>query len=239
MPWPRSAGTRMGAWTCWLPGPARRRRERQAEEFITLLRRSAALLQAGRRPDRIWAELSGLYEPCRGGPSVPDEGNAGDTASARAAGHPMASGPVARAGCCLHHVLVEAEVEILLGASPFAGVAGPGTGRHWRQLDGCLAVAREAGIPLAGLLERLADALDEGQDAQQARDAAAAGPRSTARLLGLLPLAGLGLSALAGAPPTELLAGPLGWLVVGTGGGLAAVGHWWTRTLIRRSEGPS
>jgi tight adherence protein B len=239
MPWPRNAGTRMGAWTRWLPGPARRRRERQAEEFITLLRRSAALLQAGRRPDRIWTELSGLYEPCRGGSGPPGGGIARGAAPARATGHPVASAPATRVGCCLHHVLVEAEVEILLGASPFAGVAGPGAARHWSQLDGCLAVAHEAGIPLAGLLERLADALDEGQDAQQARDAAAAGPRSTARLLGLLPLAGLGLSALAGAPPTELLAGPLGWLVVGTGGGLAAVGHWWTRTLIRRSEGPA
>ena len=74
------------------------------------------------------------------------------------------------------------------------------------------------------------------QDAQQAREAASAGPRSTARLLGLLPVAGLGLSALVGAPPTELLAGPLGWLVVGTGAALAVVGHLWTRALARRAE---
>jgi tight adherence protein B len=91
-------------------------------------------------------------------------------------------------------------------------------------------------VPLAGLLERLADALEDGQDAHQAREAASAGPKSTARLLGLLPVAGLGLAALVGAPPTDLLTGPLGWLVVGTGVALAVVGHLWTRTLVRRAE---
>ncbi|XKH53289.1 hypothetical protein LG284_15185 [Citricoccus nitrophenolicus] len=138
--------------------------------------------------------------------------------------------------CCLHHVLVAADLEIILGGEPFAAVEAPGQGRHWRQLDGCLAVSHHAGIPLAGLLERLADALEEGQDAQQARDAAAAGPRSTAQLLGFLPLAGIAMTALVGGPPTELLAGPLGWLVIGTGVGLAVIGHLWTRVLIRRSE---
>lgn len=190
----------------WLPGSARRRREREAEEFITLLRQSAALLQAGRRPEGLWAELAGLHEPCR----------------------PV----VRRPGCCLHHALVDADAAVLLGQPPWHEM----TGRHWEQLAGCLSVSREAGVPLAGLLERLADALEDGQDAHQAREAASAGPRSTARLLGLLPVAGLGLSALAGAPPTDLLTGPLGWLMVGTGIALAAVGHLWTRALARRAE---
>lgn len=200
-------------WPPELPGLARRRRERQAEEFITLLRRCAALLQAGRRPEGLWAELSGLHEPCRGGGT--------------------------RAGCCLHHALITADTAVLLGEPPWTGAVGPGQARHWQQLAGTLAVSREAGVPLAGLLERLADALEDGQDAHQAREAASAGPRSTARLLGLLPVAGLGLSALAGAPPTDLLTGPLGWIVLGTGGTLAAVGHLWTRALVRRSEEPA
>lgn len=189
-----------------LPGAARRRREHQAEEFITLLRQAAALLQAGRRTEGVWAELAGLRDPCRPGTRRP--------------------------GCCLHHALVDADTAVLLGRPP----GHEETGRHWEQLTGCLAVSREAGVPLAGLLERLADALEDGQDAHQAREAASAGPRSTARLLGLLPVAGLGLSALVGAPPTELLAGPLGWLVVGTGAALAVIGHLWTRALARRAE---
>lgn len=205
-------GERRG-WRWW-PGQARRRRERNAEAFITLLRRAAALLQAGRRPERIWAELAGLYPPCR------------------VAGRTQSS-------CCLHHVLTAADVEVLLGGSPFAETHGPGEGRHWRQLDGCLGVSRQAGIPLARLLDRLADALEEGQDAHQAREAAATGPRSTARLLGFLPLAGVGMSAALGAPPAELLSEPIGWLVVGTGGALAVVGHLWTRALMRRSEASS
>lgn len=195
----------------WWPGQARRRRESQAEAFIVLLRRAAALLQAGRRPERLWSELAGLYTACPAVPGTP-------------------------ASCCLHHVLVEADVEVLLGEPPFGGVRGPGEGRHWRQLAGCLEVSRQAGTPLAGLLDRLADALEEGQDAHQAREAAAAGPRSTARLLGFLPLAGIGMSAALGASPADLLSGPVGWLVVGTGAGLAVVGHLWTRALVRRSE---
>lgn len=198
----------------WWPGHVRRRRERDAETFIALLRRAAALLQAGRRPERLWAELAGLYPACR---SVTE----------------------ASASCCLHHVLVEADVEVLLGGAVFDGIRGPGERRHWGQLAGCLEVSRHAGIPLAGLLDRLADALEEGQDAHQAREAAAAGPRSTARLLGFLPLAGIGMSAGLGASPVELLSGPVGWLVVGTGGGLAVIGHLWTRALIRRSEAAS
>ncbi|GAA1130037.1 hypothetical protein [Citricoccus alkalitolerans] len=207
-------------WLQWIPGHARRRREHETEEFVALLRRAAALLQAGRRPERVWAELSGLYERCQGGPQE--------------LGTPRR--PSSRAGCCLHHVLVSADLENMLGGEPFAAVEALGQGRHWRQLDGCLAVSHHAGIPLAGLLERLADALEEGQDAQQARDAAAAGPRSTAQLLGFLPLAGIAMTALVGGPPTELLAGTLGWLVIGTGVGLAVIGHLWTRALIRRSE---
>ncbi|MDI3331263.1 MAG: hypothetical protein QJR09_11110 [Micrococcus sp.] len=194
----------------WLPGRARRRRERQAEDFITLLRQSAALLQAGRRPEGLWAELAGLHEPCRTGNRHP--------------------------ACCLHHALADADATVLLGRPPWHDAPGPGEQRHWQQLAGCLAVSREAGVPLAGLLDRLADALEDGQDAHQAREAASAGPRSTARLLGLLPVAGLGLSALVGAPPTDLLTGPLGWLVVGTGVALAVVGHLWTRALARRAE---
>lgn len=194
----------------WLPGVARRRRERQAEDFITLLRQSAALLQAGRRPEGVWAELAGLHESCRAGTRRPR--------------------------CCLHHALADADAAVLLGQPPWHDAAGPGEARHWEQLAGCLAVSREAGVPLAGLLERLADALEDGQDAHQAREAASAGPKSTARLLGLLPVAGLGLSALVGAPPTDLLTGPLGWLVVGTGVALGVVGHLWTRALAHRAE---
>lgn len=201
----------LGGLRRWWPGHARRHRERQAEAFIVLLRRAAALLQAGRRPERLWAELAGLYTACG------------------AVREPPTS-------CCLHHVLVAADVEVLLGGPPFAGVRGPGEARHWRQLAGCLEVSRQAGITLAVLLDRLADALEEGQDAHQARESAAAGPRSTARLLGFLPLAGIGMSAALGASPVDLLSGPVGWLVVGTGGGLAVVGHLWTRALVRRSE---
>lgn len=199
----------------WWPGAAGRRRERDAEAFIDLVCRAAALLQAGRRPDRVWSELAGLYAAC---PVTADD----------------RPGPEP---CCLHHAMRAADVETLLGGAPFVAAPGPGETHHWSQLAGCLEVSRQAGVPLAGLLDRLARALEEGQDAHQARTAAAAGPRSTARLLGFLPLAGLGMAAALGTSPVDLLSGPAGWLVVGTGAGLAVVGHLWTRALIRTSEG--
>ena len=218
-----SRGEDTSRWTRsrWWPGAARRRRERDAEAFIDLVRQAAALLLAGRRPDRIWTELAGFYPAC----------------PAETTGPPDPAMSPGTAPCCLHHALRAADVETLLGGAPFVGRPGPGDPHHWSQLAGCLEVSRQAGVPLAGLLDRLAGALEEGQDAHQARTAAAAGPRSTARLLGLLPLAGLGMSAALGTSPVDLLSGPVGWLVVGTGTGLAVVGHLWTRALIRTSQG--
>ena len=214
-----------------------RRREREAEEFIAVLRQAAALLQAGRGVGELWTELAGLQVPC----SAPS-GTLWDQT-------PPPS-------CCLHHVLRHADASHRLGEPPFRGVTGPGRpeacqrlgeqvfhgvtgpGRaaSWQQLQACLDLAGQAGVAVAELLARMADALEDGQDAHQALEAATAGPRSTARLLMGMPLAGVGLSLVAGASVTELLSAPLGWMVVGTGAALTVAGQMWTRALIRTAE---
>lgn len=196
---------------------ARRRRERQAEEFIALLRQASALLQAGRGLAELWAELAGLHPPC--------SEIQGDL-----------WGRAEQSGCCLHHVLRHADVSQRLGEPSFRGVTGPGRAEAWQQLQACLDLAERAGVAVAELLARMADALEDGQDAHQAREAATAGPRSTARLLMGMPLAGVGLSLVAGASVTELLSGPLGWTVLSTGAALTVAGQMWTRALIRSAE---
>lgn len=194
-----------------------RRREREAEEFIAVLRQAAALLQAGRGVGELWTELAGLQVPC----SAPS-GTLWDQT-------PPPS-------CCLHHVLRHADASHRLGEPPFRGVTGPGRPEAWQQLQACLDLAGQAGVAVAELLARMADALEDGQDAHQAREAATAGPRSTARLLMGMPLAGVGLSLVAGASVTELLSAPPGWMVVGTGAALTVAGQMWTRALIRTAE---
>src|SRR5690606_13925557 len=52
-------------------------------------------------------------------------------------------------------------------------------------------LTHELGAPLADVLERCAHGITEAAQAQDARRVALAGPRSTARLLGWLPVAGL------------------------------------------------
>lgn len=106
-------------------------------------------------------------------------------------------------------------------------------------LGAALAVCARTGAPTAGMLQSLADALRDLHDAAQARRSAFAGPRSTARILLVLPLAGLGLGMLLGGDPLRLLlASPAGNLLGLTGLLLTALGWWWMHQLIRRADPP-
>lgn len=106
-------------------------------------------------------------------------------------------------------------------------------------LGAALAVSARTGAPTAEMLQSLADALRDLHDAAQARRSAFAGPRSTARILLVLPLAGLGLGMLLGGDPLRLLlVSPVGNLLGLTGLALTLLGWWWMRHLIRRADPP-
>lgn len=99
-----------------------------------------------------------------------------------------------------------------------------------------LSVARAAGAPMASTLERLAGLLREHAAQGRALESAMAGPRSTARLVMLLPVVGLvfgfalGLDVVGAA-----LGGGLGtWSMLG-GIALLAVSWWWSRAIVRRA----
>src|SRR5699024_1545224 len=94
--------------------------------------------------------------------------------------------------------------------------------------------------PTAGVLQNLADALRDLHDASLARRTAFAGPRSTARILLVLPAAGLALGMLLGGDPLRLLiSSPIGNLLAAVGGAATVIGWWWMRRLVRRADPPA
>ena len=108
------------------------------------------------------------------------------------------------------------------------------------QLIVALDVSERTGAALSVTLLRLAEALRQQQAAAGERASALAGPRASAVLLSLLPLAGLGLGALLGGDPLHVLLFTVpgrGCLLVG--GGLWLAGRTWTALLVRRAAAVS
>jgi tight adherence protein B len=106
-------------------------------------------------------------------------------------------------------------------------------------LGAALAVCERTGAPAAVMLQHLAEALRDLHDAAQARRSAFAGPRSTARILLVLPLAGLGLGMLLGGDPLRLLVASTSGRLLGAAGlALTALGWWWMRRLLRSADPP-
>lgn len=103
-------------------------------------------------------------------------------------------------------------------------------------LAACWRVCSGTGSGLAAAVERLADGLAADADRQRALEAELAGPRASAGLLALLPIAGVALSAGLGADPLRvLLHTPVGSACLVAGASLDLVGLLWTRALVRRA----
>ena len=109
--------------------------------------------------------------------------------------------------------------------------------------DGLLAVAAawevslRSGAPLGDVLDRVAVALRDEQDARAEVTATLAPSRATAKMLTLLPLLGLGLGESMGAHPTGFLLGtPVGLGCLGGGVVLALVGVLWVEWLADQAE---
>ena len=112
-------------------------------------------------------------------------------------------------------------------------------GDELRPLGHAWRVASEAGAPLADVLGRMATDRAAEQAQAHAVATALAGPRSTAALLAMLPIVGIGLGAAMGAQPlTVLFESSTGRLVCCAGCVLDAVGVLWTLALIQRAQRP-
>lgn len=98
----------------------------------------------------------------------------------------------------------------------------------------CWDVAAESGAGLATVVDGLAENLTEQEEQRAEALARTAGPRTTAFVLGGLPVVGALMSAgLGGSPLAFLLTTPLGLACLVGGVVLDAVGVWWTVRMLR------
>lgn len=108
-----------------------------------------------------------------------------------------------------------------------------------RGLAACWRVCSGTGSSLALAVDRLAEAHAAEQAQRLTVEAELAGPRATAVLLALLPVAGIALAAGLGADPLRLLLRtPVGMACLVGGLGLDATGLWWTARLVAAARRP-
>ncbi len=107
-----------------------------------------------------------------------------------------------------------------------AGHGGLGDlARAWR-------VSSSTGAPMAPALEEVAVGLASDESLRSVVSAELSAPRSTGKVMAVLPLVGIGLGYLLGGRPLDwLVAGPLGWACLLLGLLLAAAGVLWIERL--------
>ena len=95
-------------------------------------------------------------------------------------------------------------------------------------------VSSSTGAPMAPALEEVASGLASDESLRSVVSAELAAPRSTGKVMAVLPLVGIALGYLLGGRPLQwLLAGPLGWSCLLLGLLLAAGGVLWIERLAR------
>lgn len=118
---------------------------------------------------------------------------------------------------------------------PWAGTDSA-SGRVAAVLAACR-VADELGAPLAPTLDLVAQALVADAEAAAQVRAALAGPRTSARVVGWLPVLGLVLGAAVGADPVAVLTDGGVGTMAGVGGlVLLGCGRAWIALLVRRAQ---
>lgn len=106
-----------------------------------------------------------------------------------------------------------------------------------RELLAACRFSDRLGAPLAQVLDRVADGVEESTRAEDARRVALAGPRASMRVLTALPLAGVILGEVLGAHPVAtLLGGGLGTACLAAGALLVALGYATSRRMLVRAE---
>lgn len=117
------------------------------------------------------------------------------------------------------------------------------TERSWAPVCAAWSVAAHSGAPLGPTLARLAEVIRQGERADAQVRTALSGPLATARILVVLPVAGLLLGLVLGFDTARILATtPPGWACLAIGGVLLAAAAGWMRALLRaarrREPGP-
>lgn len=105
-------------------------------------------------------------------------------------------------------------------------------------LEAAVRFSQLQGAPLSDVLRSVARSLHDAQQAESKRRIALAGPRASARILSVLPLAGMAVGWIVGARPLEVFAdGAWGSAVACAGAFFMAVGWIWVRRLVAQAEG--
>ena len=105
---------------------------------------------------------------------------------------------------------------------------------EWRVLLAAWRLAEQSGAPLAPALDRFAHAIRSLARLSERREVLLSGPRSTIRLVSLLPVAAMLLGALLGFDPLRALAGAAGIAATAVGCLLLVLGVRWAQALAKR-----
>lgn len=99
-------------------------------------------------------------------------------------------------------------------------------------------VATQVGAPLAEILNRVADGIAATLETAAKRHTAQVGPKATARLLGVLPLAALGMAQFIGVDVIDMaFRGGINTWVFVVGLALMVAGNLWSTAMIRKATG--
>ena len=99
-------------------------------------------------------------------------------------------------------------------------------------------LALQTGGPLADAVDGVCGHLREEARLRARLEGLAAGPRTSRRLLSVLPIAGPALAVLIGADLVDLYSTVVGSLSVLVGVGLTGIGWWWSRDMVERATRP-
>ncbi|QEE60734.1 hypothetical protein FVA74_03455 [Salinibacterium sp. dk2585] len=196
--------------------------ERDTEDVAALARRLAVLLAAGTAPASAWIHVAAT---------------AGSPARVQRVAASVAEGLTVPDAILASVRAVEREPPARQrGASRHTDAA-------WLAIAAAWQVASDAGAPLAGTLESVADALRDVEQTEREVATALAGPASTSKLVMVLPGIGLLFGAALGFDTLTVLATtPAGWACIVLGSALLLAGRAWTRRLLgaagRRSTTP-
>jgi tight adherence protein B len=224
--------------------PAPRPPRLDAGAVAELAERVAALSRAGLPGQRLWAVLAGTTAEVGASAGLDGWGRVDHRVHVEAGlveGVPVDGGAVdAGRADGLGQVAAVVDRVVALGGRPAQGLrvasGGPGP-LAWMAL--ACDVSHFTGAPLAEVLDGIAVSLRAELEAAREREAALAGPRTTATVLAWLPLAGVGLGLLTGADAVSaLVTTTAGRMCLALAVAFWVAGRVWMSRLVRRAEHP-
>lgn len=181
------------------------------KDMAELLRQFSALLISGRGEAQAWKDLRHTWR-------------------SRDPDHPLAQ---VSAQITASEASGAGAAEGLRRYVSIHSASDPELTRLLNRLVAVTTLSEQTGAPLSGLVEQLADSVDESAELASAVETATAGPKLTQLILTLLPLGGLALGHIMGADPlATLLGSAMGLACLGAGLMFLTAGRLWSRRMI-------